>query len=64
MKKENLNADFKAMKKDLGLTNADVAEIVGLSVDSVKTMTQPAKELPSWAKAMVYVWKQLRAISE
>lgn len=55
--KENLHADFKAMKKELGLTNADIAEIIGLSVDSVKTMTQPSKELPTWAKAMLHVWK-------
>lgn len=55
--KENLHADFKAMKKKLDLTNADIANITGLSVDSVKTMTQPSKELPSWAKAMIYVWK-------
>ena len=58
--KENLHADFKAMKKELGLNNADVASIVGLSVDSVKTMTQPSKELPSWAKAMIYVWKHFK----
>lgn len=55
--KENLHSEFKQMKKELGLNNADVAQITGLSVDSVKTMTQPSKELPSWAKAMIYVWK-------
>lgn len=57
--KKNVHSDFKAMKKALGLTNAYIAEITGLSVDSVKTMTQPSKELPTWAKAMIYVWKQL-----
>ena len=30
---------------------------IGLTEDSVKTMTQPARKLPTWAKAMLYVWK-------
>lgn len=58
--KENLHSDFKQMKKEIGLNNADVAEIIGLSADSVKTMTQPNKELPAWAKAMVFVWKHFK----
>lgn len=55
--KENLHTQFKEMKKDIGLNNADVAKIIGLSANSVKSMTQPNKELPAWAKAMIYVWK-------
>lgn len=50
--------DFKFFKKHFNLKNSDIAEIVGLTTDSVKTMTQPNKELPSWAKAMIYVWKK------
>ena len=50
--------DFKTMKKQLKLTNASIAEITGLSTDSVKTMTQPNRELPAWAKSMIFVWKQ------
>ena len=50
--------DFKDLKKHFKIKNYDVAEIVGLTVDSVKTMTQPNKELPSWAKAMIFVWKK------
>lgn len=49
---------FKDLKKDFNLNNADISKIVGLTVDSVKTMTQPNKELPSWAKAMIFVWKK------
>jgi len=50
--------DFKDMKRQLKLTNASIAEITGLSTDSVKTMTQPNRELPAWAKSMIFVWKQ------
>ena len=60
MKQENLHSDFKAMKKELELNNADIAEIIGLTSDSVKTMTQPSKELPAWAKAMLHVWKHFK----
>ena len=49
---------FKELKKELNLKNADIAKITGLTVDSVKTMTQPNKELPSWAKSMIFVWKK------
>lgn len=50
---------FKEFKKELGLNNAYIAQIVGLTPDSVKTMTQPNKELPSWAKAMIFTWQKI-----
>jgi len=50
---------FKEFKKELGLNNADIAQIVGLTPDSVKTMTQPNKELPSWTKAMIFTWQKI-----
>ena len=58
--KENMHLKFKEMKKELSLNNADIAEIIGLTADSVKTMTQPNKDLPTWAKSMLYVWKFLK----
>lgn len=58
MKQKYTHEDFRAMKKVLKLTNADIAEITGLTIDSVKTMTQPSREeLPVWIKTMLYVWK-------
>ena len=54
------NEIFKAMKKELKITNSDIAEITGLTVDSVKTMTQPNRDLPTWAKSMIFVWKRLK----
>lgn len=56
--------DFKAMKRDLKLTNADIAEIIGgLTPDSVRVLTQPNKELPKWVRSMLYVWKKQKASS-
>ena len=52
--------DWKSMKKNLKIKNSDIAEITGLTVDSVKTMTQPNRELPAWAKSMIFVWKRLK----
>ncbi|RKD96744.1 sigma factor-like helix-turn-helix DNA-binding protein [Marinifilum flexuosum] len=52
---------YKAMKKALGLTNADIAEIIGISPNSVKNQTQSSKELPTWAKSMIFVWEKLKA---
>lgn len=57
-KLNNSHNDFKDLKKHFNLKNSDIAEIVGLTTDSVKTMTQPNKELPSWVKSMMYVWKK------
>lgn len=57
---EKHRSDFKKMKKELGLTNENIAEIIELTPNSVKTMTQPSRYLPSWADAMIYVWKRLK----
>lgn len=54
------NEILKLMKKELKITNSDIAEITGLTVNSVKTMTQPNRELPTWAKSMIFVWKRLK----
>lgn len=49
--------DFKELKKQLGLKNRDIALITGLTEFSVKNQTAPSKELPTWAKSMVYIYK-------
>ena len=46
--------DWKAYKKKKGYTNSDIAKILGFTTDSVKNQTQPNKELPKWAIAMLY----------
>ena len=54
------HTDFKEIKKQLGLTNALIASEIGLTSDSVKNQTAPAKDLPAWAKSMILVWKRLK----
>ncbi|MBK7097788.1 MAG: hypothetical protein IPH58_04875 [Sphingobacteriales bacterium] len=57
----NWHERFKAMKKELGLTNSDIAKITGNSADSVKSVTQPNKEIPRWLKLAIVVherWKK------
>lgn len=47
------------MKKALGITNKDIAEITGNSEASVKTTTQPSKELPRWLKLAIVVYERM-----
>jgi len=50
---------YKEMKSGLGLTNSDIAEITGNSADSVKSVTQPNKEIPRWLKLAIVVYERL-----
>ena len=59
--KDNWHERYKEMKKELGLTNSDIADITGNSADSVKSVTQPNKEIPRWLKLAIVVherWKK------
>lgn len=58
----NNNKEFKKMKKELGITNSDVAEIIGLESSSVKNATSPNVKSPSWVRGMVYVWKRFKNV--
>ena len=51
---------FKAMKSGLGLTNSDIADITGNSADSVKSVTQPNKEIPRWLKLAIVVYERMK----
>ena len=51
----NWHERYKAMKKELGLTNYDIAEITGNSSDSIKSVTQPNKEIPRWLKLAIWI---------
>lgn len=48
---------YKNMKSSLGWTNKDVAEITGNTPDSIKTVTQPNKEIPRWLKLAIVVFE-------
>lgn len=52
---------FKGMKSGLGLTNSDIADITGNSADSVKSVTQPNKEIPRWLKLAIVVFERMQA---
>lgn len=50
---------FKQMKKSLGYTNKDIAEITDLSYDSIKNQTQPNKDIPKWLKLAIVIYERL-----
>ena len=53
----NWHERFKEMKKGLGYTNSDIAEITGNTADSIKSSTQPNKEMPRWLKLAIVVYE-------
>ena len=61
LKKINWHKRYKTMKSALKLTNADIADIIGNSADSVKSVTQPNKEIPRWLKLAIVVYERLKA---
>jgi len=50
---------YKEMKSALKLTNADISEIIGNTADSVKSTTQPNKDLPRWLKLAIVVYERM-----
>lgn len=52
---DNWHERFKAMKKDLGYTNKDIADITGLNVSSVNNQTQPNAHCPNWLKLSITI---------
>jgi hypothetical protein len=52
---------YKAMKKGLELTNSSIADITGNSADSVKSITQPNKDIPRWVKLAIVVYERMQA---
>ena len=55
----NWHDRFKKMKKALQYTNRDIAEITGNTEDSVKSTTQPNKDLPRWLKLTIVVYERM-----
>jgi hypothetical protein len=48
------------MKKGMGYTNFDIAIITGNTEDSIKTTTQPKKDLPRWLKLAIVIYEKLK----
>ncbi len=57
----NWHNRYKAMKSGLELTNSDIANITGNSADSVKSVTQPNKDIPRWLKLAIVVFERMQA---
>ena len=55
----NWHNRYKKMKSALKLTNADISDIIGNTSDSVKSTTQPNKELPRWLKLAIVVFERM-----
>ena len=55
----NWHNRFKEMKSGLGLTNSDIAKITGNGADSVKSVTQPNKQIPRWLKLSIVVYERM-----
>ena len=53
----NWHDRFKKLKAGLGYTNADIAEIIGNTADSIKSSTQPSNEIPRWLKLAIVVYE-------
>ena len=55
----NWHTRYRKMKSGLKMTNADIAEITGNTTDSIKTGTQPNKELPRWVRLSIVIYERL-----
>ena len=53
----NWHFRYKEMKDGLGYTNSDIAEITGNTPDSIKSSTQPNKEIPRWLKLAIVIYE-------
>ena len=51
----NWHSRFKAMKKDLGITNKDISDITGNTANSIKNATQPNKDFPRNLKLAIVI---------
>ena len=60
----NWHQRFKEMKEGLDYTNSDIAKITGNTSDSIKSSTQPNKELPRWLKLAIVIYETTKSKSE
>ena len=50
---ENWKQRYKALKKSMNWTNKDIAEMIGLTLNSVEVMTRTESDFPKWAKLAI-----------
>ncbi len=54
----NWHERYNRMKKDLGYTNKDIAELTGFDYNSIKTMTQPNRNFPKSLKLGIEIYER------
>jgi hypothetical protein len=53
---------YKTMKKSMGWTNQDIADITGNSLNSIEVVTtKPDDSFPRWAKLSIVLYEQMIA---
>ena len=57
MKKQYNFQDWKEFLKANNLTNEKISQITGLKVVTIRSGCMNAKELPTWAVAFIWSWK-------
>jgi hypothetical protein len=60
----NWHQRFKEMKDGLGYTNSDIASITGNTSDSIKSSTQPNKEIPRWLRLAIVIYETTHSKTE
>lgn len=60
----NWHQRFKEMKEGLGYTNSDIAKITGNTSDSIKSSTQPNKDIPRWLRLAIVIYETTRSKTE
>jgi hypothetical protein len=60
----NWHQRFKEMKDGLGYTNSDIAVITGNTADSIKSSTQPNKDLPRWLRLAIVIYETTKSKTE
>jgi len=57
----NDHEKFKSLMSELGiLSYHELAELVGLKYQSVKSLMAPSKPMPTWARSMLIVYNRMK----
>jgi len=57
----NWNQRYKEMKKSIGYKNQDIADTLGIALNSVEiATTKKDTDFPKWAKLAIVVYEQMK----
>ena len=60
----NYHKQFTELKKELGYTNQDIADITGLSLSNIKNQTRVNTKFPSWLKLTLDTYTRMKIDKE